>query len=427
MKLRKLLAIALTSAFFFSTNADMAYAATVYQWGTVSSLQSLGVFKTAISSNGTVVLVGTQGSGVYLSTNSGSTFTKISSIPNAVYGVAMSANGSKMFAAARDSSAVYASTDAGVTWTSTAGTVGSYNNYATCMSGNGSVWMVGTYSGSVYTSTNNGSSWTTNGTLGVLNWWSCYISYDGSKRLALPWATALRYSSDSGATWATSSTTVNDAYCLGASDDGTKVIIGSRGSNYLYRSTNSGATFTQSLSAATTGNTNVYGCSSSGDGTKLIAVTTGGKVLVSIDSGSNWTLESGIASGDWYNVSMSYDGSRAIVGPSTSSYTSVLGYVLAPATFTLLSSPVTSLIRRTGTVLSVQSNYPGKVTFYANGKRVAGCISVPTATLIASCTYKPAVTKAVKLTAKIVFTDSSLGQKDLDISTALVVPRTSNR
>jgi photosystem II stability/assembly factor-like uncharacterized protein len=404
-----------------------AYAASFFQWGTVSSLTNIGVFRSAISSDGAAILAGTNGSGVYLSTNSGNSFTKISTIPNGAYGVAMSANGTKMFAAHRDSAIVYASTDSGATWTSYANSVGTANNYAACMSGNGSVWMVGAYGGSVYTSTNNGSSWSTNSTLGVQNWWSCFISNDGTKRLTLPWTGALRYSSDSGATWSTSTTTVSDAYCLGSSDDGSKVIIGSRNGYYLYRSTNSGASFSVSLSAATTGNSPVYGCSSSGDGTRLVAVTNGSKVFVSTDSGATWSLESGTSLGDWYNVSMAFDGSRVFVGPTSNSYTSNLGYVLTPATFTLTSSAVNVLTRRSTSLITVQSNYAGKVTFYADGKRIPGCIGVATVSLNASCNYRPSISKTVKLTAKIVFTNSTLGQKDLELFTVNANPRRTLR
>ena len=43
-----------------------------------------------------------------------------------------------------------------------------------------------------------------------------------------------------------------------------------------------------------------------------------------------------------------------------------------------------------------------KVTFYANGKRIAGCINVPTDnSLIATCNWKPAIRGTITVTATV--------------------------
>lgn len=51
----------------------------------------------------------------------------------------------------------------------------------------------------------------------------------------------------------------------------------------------------------------------------------------------------------------------------------------------------------------------GKVTFYANGKKIPGCISKSTVSLATSCSWRPSTRGSVAITARLVPTDSSYG------------------
>lgn len=70
-----------------------------------------------------------------------------------------------------------------------------------------------------------------------------------------------------------------------------------------------------------------------------------------------------------------------------------------------LSGNPTSAIYRSSTTINLSVNAASAVTFLANGKRIAGCISIPTTGSIspftATCGWKPTVKGAVLLTALI--------------------------
>lgn len=57
---------------------------------------------------------------------------------------------------------------------------------------------------------------------------------------------------------------------------------------------------------------------------------------------------------------------------------------------------------RTSSTITATSSVAGKVTFYANGKRISGCISKGTVNGVASCSWRPTTHLSVRLTARIV-------------------------
>lgn len=68
-----------------------------------------------------------------------------------------------------------------------------------------------------------------------------------------------------------------------------------------------------------------------------------------------------------------------------------------------LSGNVTQAVYRSTTTVSVKVSSPARVTFYLNGKKMAGCISIQTTgsstNNIASCSWKPSVKGSFKITA----------------------------
>jgi len=88
-------------------------------------------------------------------------------------------------------------------------------------------------------------------------------------------------------------------------------------------------------------------------------------------------------------------------GSATRTYT--IGITRQPSQTIDFSNPPSSpvvLSFRIPSLLKVSIASPGKVTFYANGKRIPGCVKV-VATSLASCSYLPAAHGGLKLTAEI--------------------------
>jgi hypothetical protein len=394
-------------------------------WGSVSSIPATPILRTAVSSSGSTIVVGTKDIGVYISTNSGSTFTKATAIPNGTYGVAVSGDGQKILAVANGSSTVYSSTNQGQTWISRTTATG---QYAACISGDGNTWIAAPYGGNAYLSTSNGDTWTAISAIGTGPWWSCAMSYDGSKRYIQPWNAAIKISTDSGVTWSTSGTVISDSYGISTTTDGSKVLQVTRNGSKAFVSTNSGATFTQLYAAAG----NVYAGAISGDGTKIaLAVyvnSTGSFIMYSSNGGSTWTQETSAGRRTWYTIAMNDSGTRVIAGTDITSFV-YLGVIQSPGSLSLQSiSPNTAALsyRRTH-LLTVNASNEGKVTFFANGKKIAKCINKRTSSLIATCDYSPAIHGPVLITATLAPTDSSIPVGSSNLLSSAVIARTNTR
>ena len=89
------------------------------------------------------------------------------------------------------------------------------------------------------------------------------------------------------------------------------------------------------------------------------------------------------------------------------------------ATLAFSSAPVF----RTLTPITATTLVAGKVTFYANGKRIPGCIGVSTISLVATCNWKPSVHAPAAITAQVAPTDTNY----LATSTTVLSPRPTVR
>ena len=103
------------------------------------------------------------------------------------YSLATSADGTKLVAGVFGGG-VYVSADSGASWSLTNLPIGSW--YSSASSTNGSTLVVGAFS-SIYVSTNSGSTWTSTApNLSSVNCVSVASSGDGTKLLALPQTTS---------------------------------------------------------------------------------------------------------------------------------------------------------------------------------------------------------------------------------------------
>lgn len=86
---------------------------------------------------------------------------------------------------------------------------------------------------------------------------------------------------------------------------------------------------------------------------------------------------------------------------------------------------------RTSSTLIATVSTPGKVTFFANGKRIGGCVSLSTvssSTITASCEYKPAIRGGISISASLVPADqSSYRSSSVSLSRNPVAKRSNTR
>lgn len=403
-------------------------AAPSFSWSVPSTLTGLAGYSAALSSDGSVMLIGESTTGLYLSTDTGTTFNQVSS-PNVTgtrYAVAMSGDGNKMFAVNYDDSSVAYSLDRGATWSLNSNAV-AMNAGAACMSSDGSTWMTGgLLSGSnAYVSTNNGATWTSMALkVGQGSWRACALSSNGLKRYLLNYNNNLFISNNSGTNWATTTYWINTANCVAATDDGSKVLQ-TNAIGDVYTSTTPLGGYNV-IAAASGGGGTFSGCSMSGDGAVMAVGLNSYGPRLSVDGGVTWATETGIAGGQWTSVVVSRDGKK-IIALSKTGIGNYIGTYTPPVAMTMGAGAASVLTYRTVNTITALPNYPGRVTFYANGKKIGNCVAVLTVNLVATCNYSPTIHGPVTLTAKFVPTDSSKGNVSTALFRTAVIKRSNIR
>ena len=87
----------------------------------------------------------------------------------------------------------------------------------------------------------------------------------------------------------------------------------------------------------------------------------------------------------------------------------------------------TTAVYRTVITLHATASVAGKAKFYANGKVIAGCASVSTVSLIASCSWKAAARGYVTLYARLTPTSAGTLSSASSVVTFLISNRTALR
>ncbi len=93
------------------------------------------------------------------------------------------------------------------------------------------------------------------------------------------------------------------------------------------------------------------------------------------------------------------------------------------ASLTISTTPVF----RTSTTLTATTNTASKVTFLANNKRIAGCISRTTSSNVATCNWKPSTRGTIILTLQITPIDTNYASARVEISPVFANKRSGNR
>jgi hypothetical protein len=151
-----------------------------------------------------------------------------------------------------------------------------------------------------------------------------------------------------------------------------------------------------------------------------------GPIYISTDGGLGWSTETSPGSLSWYNVTISADGLK-VIAVTNSATTSYLGIISLPTTLEYVSGATSRFLSNSTYPIVARSNYAGKITFYVNGKRIPECISLQTQSLSATCNFKPKVTGAATLSARIVPANGTSPAAGVTLFSALVQRRTTTR
>jgi len=277
--------------------ADFSFAQTWTQTGApVTNWQAVACSANGTTLVGVAIAYGTnmfsnlvrEPGPVYISTNSGATWTQSSGMSDVWNSVACSADGTKM-AAIAGFDGIYISTNSGSTWFLAGLSTHQFFWDSLAISADGTKWLAGGDDNGVYFSTNSGVSWTmVIAPIGYSTYWtSVAASADGNK-----WIVA-------------GNEFTNENFAEG----------------FVYTSVDSGATWTLQTNAP---NVQWSSVTSSVGGNKLVATTQVTTVFSkgaldseviygSTDAGSNWTQINMPYSGGWGKFFLSADGNKMAV------------------------------------------------------------------------------------------------------------------
>jgi hypothetical protein len=266
-------------------------------------------------------------SGVWISTNSGVTWSSFDSAPlyssyNSYWSA--TANGNIIVAggALQGTKRLYVSTNQGTSFTETQPAGNQGQNWFTLASSlDGSIILAGAGdSGSLYLSGNYGSSWSLQSVSGP---WFCAASNSNGTILIAGQSSGRLYVYAHGS-WSETRPEGNNSrqwLAVGSSSDGSKFVAvshndGFGNGGYAWLSVDSGSTWTQILITGLTTNQNWTCAAISADGSTVIIGYNPGKLYLSTDSGATWnvTLPTGNP-GDNLNYNslvMAQDGSKIL-------------------------------------------------------------------------------------------------------------------
>ena len=188
-------------------------------WTAISALGGNGTSPVAMSADGNVVLVRRSGNaGINRSTDGGSSWSTVGPAVNYT-SFAASSNGAILLAGGLSN--VYISSNTGSTWTTLSGLATGV--WRVAMSYNGVRMVAARENGNIWWSSNSGVGWTEATSSGSRPWAWISMSADGSKCAAAPGDAnggAISTSLDGGATWAITGLAYGRSYGTCVSGDG---------------------------------------------------------------------------------------------------------------------------------------------------------------------------------------------------------------
>lgn len=354
---------------------------------------------------------------IWVSNDMGATWVaRTSGTSRSWTGVAMSGDGQIIYASASNNY-IYKSIDNGLNW-STLTSLGTAYWTDIETSEDGAVVIASISGGAVQSSTNYGANWTVQSAIGTTSGWTAVdITADASVAIASVNNGQLWRGSGTPGSWTwtniTSGKTSTDGMGNLAIQNWKGISIDSTGSriagvsNELYITSNSGSTWKK----ITAGNFSFSGVSASGDLKLVMTVNSAScspcrPIRVTTSDYSTYTYDyaaSALYPG-YSSIAVARDASRAIA-TTTSSYIYRSGSVAITST-TSLVPPSNPIYRTSATITAnLSPSTGGKVTFYANGKKIGNCIALVATTSSINCSWKPSIRGSVRLSARFVPTD----------------------
>ncbi len=291
------LAIAPSGSLFAGTEGGGVYRSTDNgeSWIHVG-LANSAVLALAVNSSGTV-FAGTRDGGLFRSTDGGGSWTQTGLASTSVWSLALNANGNIFAGANADvffAASVFRSTDNGGTWTQPSWTVeDEIRTLAVNSSGHvfaGACADLFCFSGGLYRSVDNGGSWTPV-TGGLTSTPVVSLAINSNGDLYAGTGGGVFRSTNNGGSWTQTglTSTYVGALVVNATGD---IFAGSAVG--IYRSTDAGANWTKVNVGLTSTSVRALAVNSTGS---LFAGTSGGGVFRSIDNGGSWTpVNNGVAS-----------------------------------------------------------------------------------------------------------------------------------
>jgi hypothetical protein len=262
---------------------------------------------------------------VWVSTNSGLTWSGTSTYPESWVCLASSADGTKLVAGGQQG--IYINSypkGSGGPWRQANAPSAAWWSLASSADGNMLLAAANELSpnpipGAIYGSTNSGTTWAVTSSP-HFQWFSVDCSTNGSNVVAVGFdpmrnASVIYTSADSGATWLSNSVPNEQWTRAVCSADGAKLVVVAFGPGTggglggpIAVSTNSGVTWTEVSGAPPF--IQWHDIASSADGSKLVALGSSG-IYTSADSGIGWTSNSAPFE-IWRRVASSADGTRLV-------------------------------------------------------------------------------------------------------------------
>jgi len=253
------------------------------KWVQTNGIYGGSIWSFAVSGNN--LFAGTDGSGVFRSTDNGTSWTAVNNGLTDLYVLAFAvssngADGVTLFAGTNGGGGVFRSTDNGTSWTAVNNGLDTFSSRLAVI---GTNLFAGTWRSGVFLSTNNGTSWTAvNNGLTNTRVWALVAS--GTNLFAGTDGSGVFLSTNNGTSWMAVNNGLTTTSLRSLAVSGTNLFAGT-GDKGVFRSTDNGTSWT-AINNGLTNTTEVWGLAVSGK--NLFAGTAKG-VFVSTNNGTNWT------------------------------------------------------------------------------------------------------------------------------------------
>jgi hypothetical protein len=141
-----------------------------------------------------------------------------------------------------------------------------------------------------------------------------------------------------------------------------------------------------------------------------------------MNRGSSFTQATGLPVGYYSTAALSGDSTKLLIGVDGALLKTIaVDLVFLSGNFASLAPSSTPTYRGSVTLTATlaTAGSDGKVTFFANGKKIPGCIKIPSSALVATCTWKPSIKGSVTLSATSFPTDQSFSSGSISVPVAV--------